>query len=253
MNTLPVALQMYSVRDAATKDYPATLRALKEMGYDAIETCGHFGLTPEEHIKLLDEIGIKAVSAHVGYEEMLEDPDRAMETYRAFGLKYIVIPHITGDLVPGGARFGEFMANTAKLGNVAKQHGLTLLYHNHDFEFVTMPDGSFGLDYLYANLPDDLLQVELDTCWIHHASQSPVAYLQKYANRVPAVHVKDYDVADPIHFCPLGRGCVNIAEILTASIQAGSSLCIVEQDFCYDQPELDAVAESREYLRKLGW
>lgn len=253
MKTLPIALQMYSVRDSAWKDYPATLRAVKAAGYDAIELCGHFNLSPEDHRKLLDEIGLRAVSAHIGYEQCSADPDAIMEEYRQFGLKYVVIPHIVGELAPGGGRFGEFMANIAKFGDVAKRHGLTLLYHNHDFEFNIMPDGSFGIDYLYSHIPEDLLQTELDTCWIHRAGQDPVAYLARYANRSPVVHLKDYDDAETMHFCPLGRGMMNIPAVLAAAVDAGSEFCVVEQDFCYEQGELNAIAESRAYLRSLGW
>lgn len=253
MKTLPIALQMYSVRDAAWNDYPATLRAIKAAGYDAIELCGHFGLSPEEHQKLLREIGLQAISAHIGYEQFSADPDAAIEEYLPFGLRYAAIPHIRGELAPGGGRFGEFMANVAKYGDVAKRHGVTLLYHNHDFEFVPMPDGSFGLDYLYSHIPDDLLQTELDTCWIHHAGQDPIAYLARYANRAPVVHLKDYDDAETMHYCPLGRGMMDIPSILRAALNAGSEYCVVEQDFCYELGELEAVAESRAYLRSLGW
>jgi len=106
---------------------------------------------------------------------------------------------------------------------------MQLLYHNHDFEFVTL-SGMFGLDFLYAAVPEDLLKTELDVCWVKYAGQDPAAYLRKYAGRCPVVHLKDYvgrkvEGKDPyaligmnenekrdtqaFEFRPFGYGCQN--------------------------------------------
>ena len=53
-----------------------------------------------------------------------------------------------------------------------KKHGMTLLYHNHDFEFAKTPDGTYALDQLYAEGPADVLGAEPDTCWIKVANGS---------------------------------------------------------------------------------
>ena len=72
---------------------------------------------------------------------------------------------------------------------------MLLLYHNHDFEFVTMPDGSFGLDYMYSHIPAEHLATELDTCWVRVAGQDPAAYVRKYTGRAPiAVSYTHLDV-----------------------------------------------------------
>ena len=66
------------------------------------------------------------------------------------------------------------------------------LYHNHDFEFVKMPNGQYALDYIYTEIPADLLQTELDICWVKVAGEEPVDYIKKYAGRAPVVHLKDF-------------------------------------------------------------
>jgi sugar phosphate isomerase/epimerase len=137
------------------------------------------------------------------------------------------------------------------IGEKCKAAGLVLLYHNHDFEFQKTETGEFGLDYLYANVPADLLQTELDQCWVKYAGQDPVAYLQKYEGRSPVVHLKDYYASgeqkeDPyaliglnegekkentaFEFRPLGYGVQDIPAIIEASKKAGSKWLIVEQD-----------------------
>ena len=66
------------------------------------------------------------------------------------------------------------------------------MYHNHDFEFVKLPDGTYGLDDLYSRFAPDRLLVQLDTCWAHVAGVDPAAYIRGYGQRCAVVHVKDY-------------------------------------------------------------
>ena len=79
-----------------------------------------------------------------------------------------------------------------EIGKACKAHGIQTLYHNHDFEFAKMPDGRYALDYIYDTIPADLLQTELDTCWVKVAGEDPAAYVRKYTGRSPLVHLKDF-------------------------------------------------------------
>ena len=63
--SLPVAVQVYSVRDAAAKDLRGTLKAIKEMGYDGVEFAGLYGYAPADIKRMCEEIGLVPVSAHV--------------------------------------------------------------------------------------------------------------------------------------------------------------------------------------------
>lgn len=132
---------------------------------------------------------------------------------------------------------------------------MTLLYHNHDFEF-TKVDGAYALDRMYADIPAALLQTELDTCWVNVAGESPVAYLNKYAGRAPVVHLKDFVMPGkkPAHmyeligvdddgapgedevfeFRPVGYGAQDFPAIIAAAAAAGAKWVVVEQD----QPSL---------------
>ena len=75
MNKIPVALQLYSVRDDMKEDFKGTLEKVKEMGYDGIEFAGLFDNDPKDVKKMCEEIGLVPVSAHVSYAEMMEDED----------------------------------------------------------------------------------------------------------------------------------------------------------------------------------
>ena len=248
---LPVGLQLYTVRDDMAKDFKGTLQKVKELGYDGVEFAGLFGNAPADVKAMCAEIGLNPISAHVPLQEMLDDIDKVIADYKAIGCEYIVVPYVTEERRPGGELFKQMVEEIRGIGEKCKETGLVLLYHNHDFEFAKTETGEFGLDYLYANVPADLLQTELDQCWVKYAGQDPVAYLQKYEGRSPVVHLKDYYASgeqkeDPyaliglnegekkentaFEFRPLGYGVQDIPAIIEASKKAGSKWLIVEQD-----------------------
>ena len=148
----PTAIQVYSVREDAKADLRATLAKLKEMGYDGVEFAGLYGHTADEVKTMCEELGLVPVSAHVPYLDMVKDPEGVLGTYAAIGCKYVAVPYLNDELRPGTDKFPEVMKNIAMLGEVANRLGMTLLYHNHDFEFIKL-GGKYGLDTLYETVP----------------------------------------------------------------------------------------------------
>ena len=162
---LPVGLQLYSVRDDMAKDFKGTLQQIKAMGYDGVEFAGLFDNSPADIKAMCAEIGLNPISAHVPLADMLADVDKVIADYKTIGCQYIVVPYVTEERRPGGELFLQMVEEIRTIGQKCKEAGLTLLYHNHDFEFAKTESGEFGLDYLYANVPADLLQTELDQCY----------------------------------------------------------------------------------------
>ena len=273
MKTLPVAVQVYSVRDDAAADFRGAMLKLKAMGYDGVELAGLYSYSKEEIKAILDEVGIPAISAHVPFFEMREDIGKVIDTYKFLGCKYIVVPYLMEGDRPGDPAYDGVRADIGRFGDACAAAGLTLLYHNHDFEFMVMPNGNFALDELYAGTTPAQLQVEPDTCWIKVAGQDPAAYVRKYTGRVPVVHLKDFykegsggklyeligieteeqEAKGFFEFRPLGQGLNDIPSILDASLDAGAGWVVVEQDTSNGRTPLEAVEMSRQYLRTLGW
>lgn len=273
MKTLPVGLQLYTVRSEMEKDVAATLKAVKAAGYDYVEPAGLFGLTGEQFRALLDENGLKAICAHVALAEMLADTDKCLDTYKTIGCECIAVPYLAEGQRPGDEGFGEVLKSIDKIGAACAAKGLILVYHNHDFEFKKMPDGRYGLDYMYETISPEHLQTELDTCWVNVGGEDPAAYIRKYAGRCPVVHLKDFvgsksehmyeligiksDDKEPVkntfEFRPVGHGKQNFPAILEAAVESGAKYVIVEQDNTYDIPCLEAAKMSRDYLKSLNW
>jgi sugar phosphate isomerase/epimerase len=188
---LPVAVQVYSVRDDAKADLRGTLEKIKEMGYDGVEFAGLYGNSPEDIKKMCEEIGLVPISAHVPYLDMMGAPKGILKKYAEVGCKFVAVPYLSADYRPEGGNFGEVIENVKMLGKVAKDLGMTMLYHNHDFEFVKI-DGKYALDILYDEVPAEYLQTELDTCWVNIGGENPADYILKYTGRAPVVHLKDF-------------------------------------------------------------
>ena len=269
--SFPVALQVYSVRDDANANLYTTLKEIKKMGYDGVEFAGLYGHKAEEVRDMCADIGLTPISAHVAYQEMMADPEGVLQQYAVLGCKYVAIPYLTSDLRPGTDKFPEVVKNAAMLGAVAKKLGMTLLYHNHDFEFVTL-GGKYALDILYEEVSADLLQTELDMCWVNVGGENPSEYLLKYSGRSPVVHLKDFagEKSDDMYeligiekkapkrpanfeFRPVGSGKQDFPTILKAAEQAGSYWVVVEQDNpSMGLTPMECAAKSRAYLKSIG-
>ena len=269
----PIALQLYSVRDDMAADFEGTLRKVKAMGYDGVEFAGLFGRSAAEIKAMLEEIGLEAVSAHVPYYDAVDDPEAVFSVYKEIGCKYVAVPYLTEERRPGTEGYPETVEGIRKMGEAAKKLGLVLLYHNHDFEFTSKIDGKYALDVLYETIPADLLQTEIDTCWVNVGGEDPADYVVKYTGRAPVVHLKDFyksgegkgklyeligieddgEAAEStFEFRPVGYGMQDFPKILAACETAGAQWVVVEQDNpSMDKFPLECAAMSIEYVKGL--
>ena len=157
MKKFPIALQLYSVRDAMEQDFEKTLKEVSEMGYEGVEFAGLFGKTGAEVRELCRKYSLTPVSAHVPLSEMLADPDKVFSTYQEIGCPCIAVPYLGEKDRPGKENYDKTVENIAFLAKKATEYGIHLMYHNHDFEFVRLANGKYGFDDLYDRIPAELL------------------------------------------------------------------------------------------------
>ncbi|TAH70006.1 MAG: sugar phosphate isomerase/epimerase [Anaerolineaceae bacterium] len=223
------------------------------MGYDGVELAGLYGYTPEEIRDILNNIGLIPISAHVSYAEFMEDIEATVNRYATIGCKFLAIPYLTVEYRYRGEKYQELLKNIPLIANACQKKGITLLYHNHDFEFEKTERGNYVLDELFEQFSDEIIQTEIDTCWVKYAGVEPTGYIRKYSGRSPIIHLKDYAIDEKFDYRPLGHGIQDIPAILEEALKVGTEWIVVEQDNHSQRSPLENTLMSREYLKTLGW
>jgi len=246
MGSIPVGIQLYTVRQQLGEDFDGVVRALARMGYQGVEFAGKYGeRSPAELKAFLDDLGLRVCGMHCPLDALLDAGSDAYKTAATLGS-----PYVTTSCAPQVAKdWAGTMDKIVRAGAVAASRGLTFTYHNHAQEFAPI-EGKYALDALYERAPAATVQAELDTYWIQKGGVEPLAYLKKYAGRVPQVHLKDM-AADDGSFAEVGEGILNMAGICAEAPALGARWLIVEQDVCR-RPPLESAKISIENLKKLG-
>ena len=252
MKDFKIGLQLYSVRDHMEKNVEETLKKVAEIGYKYVEFAGFYDYEADEMKKMLDKYGLNAISVHQVYTGILEKPEYMVNYFKTLGIKYCAMPWMPRDSQKGTPKFDGIIEDFKKVGKLLKDNGIQFLYHNHDFEFDKF-EGKFLLDWLYESVPADILQTEIDTCWVRYAGYDPCEYMKKYEGRTTLLHLKDFyttkfnagsaydligdDGKEPekkeknvFEFRPLGKGMNDFPEIIKTAEDIGVECLIVEQD-----------------------
>ena len=152
-----IGYQVYSARDDAQKDLYGTLKALKEMGYDGVEFAGFYCHSAQEVRAMLDDLKLIGISNHLPFAQIEADMFGEIAYHLTIGCKYIAVPFMDEATRPGSAGFAHAINVIYRFGQLCREADIQLLYHNHDFEFITL-SGQYGLDFLYSSVPACVLQ-----------------------------------------------------------------------------------------------
>ena len=250
MSKIPVALQLYTLRDLTEVDYAGTLRKVAKLGYAGVELAGDGGLSAKDMKALLDDLQLLPAGSHVSIEAMQENLSEIIDYQLTIGNRFLVCPWINVTNPNQADEWCKVAAKLTSIGLECKRQGIILCYHNHDFEFAAV-DGQFGLDLLYANSQPEALQAELDLYWVKKGGQDPVSYINKLSDRLPLVHLKDMASDPAASFSEVGNGILDWPNIFIATANAGVVWHIVEQDNC-QRPCLESVEISLRNLQNWG-
>jgi len=248
MTTIPVAIQMYTLREESAQDFAGTLKKVAELGFDGVEFAGYGGLEVQEVKALLDEYGLKAASSHVSLDALESDLAKVIEEQKVLGSKFVVCPFLMPDQ-RSEEDYKKLIAFLEKAGEECRQEGITLCYHNHDFELDRLSDGRTALESIFDDVSPENLKTEFDIYWLTRAGENPVEWIKKYPNRTPLVHLKDMTTDDEKFFAELGTGGVDIEAVLNIGDEANVQWWIVEQDASRKTP-LESIEISINYLKE---
>ncbi len=244
-----VAIQLYTLRDFTGKDFTGTLKSVAELGYDAVEFAGYGGLSARDLKTRLDDLGLGCAGTHEGFERLEKNTDEVIEYNRTIGNRFLVCPSMPGEWrEKGAAGYKAFGERMNVIGEKAKEAGMRVCYHNHSFEFAK-EDGKYLIEYLFDATDPSLVGAEVDVYWVQHGGEDPAAFIRRYSNRCPLIHMKDMARGDR-SFAPVGTGTLDMPAIVAAARTAKAEWFTVEQDSS-KKPILGEIEISLKNMRQL--
>ena len=245
-----IGLELYSVRNAMRADPERTLAAVRAIGYTDVEllwSFKNFGRTPRQVRATLDHEGLRAPSAHIDPQAILNDWEDSLEDAKLLGHEYLIVPSL-----PGGThrtlddwRLWADRFNTA--GRLARHAGVWLAFHN-EADHMTPIDGKIPYDVLIERLDPAAVRLQLDVGNMVMGGGDPMQYLERYHKWYWTFHLKDV-VADHSQDTELGTGVFNFKRFLAAVHDTKRKPCYVEQEAAKD--ELASARTDFDYLRTL--
>jgi sugar phosphate isomerase/epimerase len=232
--SLPVGLELYSVRKELQHDPQATVRAVAQMGYQGVEFYSPYFEWSEDQTKqmrkLLDELGIRCFSTHNDSSSMnAENIARARDRNLTLGSKYVVM----ASAQPASAGPDGWKAVADALNFAADKleaSGLKAGYHNHQVEFTPV-ENQRPIEILAKNTkPSVMLQLDVGTCL--EAGSDPVAWIRANPGRIRSLHCKDWS-PDPAkgYSVLFGEGSADWKSIFEAAENVGGAeYYLVEQE-----------------------
>jgi len=243
---IPVGVQLYSVRQAASKDLTAVLEAIGKMGYKGVEFAGYYGWDskPEELRRLLDGNGLKCCGTHTGLETVSGDNLKATaELHNILGNSFLIVPSLQAkeaqDWLDLAKRFNEIAAK-------AKTFGMRVGYHAHAGDFRKLGDTTSWEIFFDNTSPDVIMQNDMGNCM--SGGGDPVAILKKYPGRSASVHLKEYGGPEA---AVIGQGVIPWAEVFQVCETTGGTAWYVVEHEVGDDP-MGNIKGCLEGLRKMG-
>ena len=224
-----LGLQLYTVRQVSAP-LPELLAAVAAAGYQGVETVGTQGADPHALRDALAATGLALASAHVPLAELRADLSRVAATHRALGTPLLVVPFLSPserprDLAGWAALGGELDGIGGRLADV----GLALAYHHHDFE-LARHDGGNGLTALLEGADAGRLGLELDTGWLALVGEDPVAWIDRWRERLVRLHLKDLVPGTSPPWADVGGGALDLSAVVAAARRSAVPWLLVEHD-----------------------
>jgi len=248
-----IGLQLYTMREfcKTPEEILETLKKARDVGYRVVQVSGIGKIDTKELKKMLDDLGIKAPTTHQSYSRLINETEKVIEEHKILEAPYVVCPGLPMELHnPDG--YKKVAEELSRIGEIIKKEGLTLLYHNHGIEFERY-DGKTGLEILFENAKQDILQVEIDTYWVQYGGGDPAYWISRFPNKMSICHFKDMGIKGNRQvMMPIGTGNLNWIRIIEACNRVGTEYAMVELDQSPLYPIWEAVKISFENMKNLG-
>ncbi|HEY0867571.1 MAG TPA: sugar phosphate isomerase/epimerase [Fimbriimonas sp.] len=250
MKKIPIALQLYSVRDVCPDDFLGVIEKVARMGYEGVEFAGYHGYSPADIKKVLDDNGLKAEGTHTALN-LLDDANiqATIDLHKTLDCPWVIVPWIPEDMHNSedackrtGERFYKIME---KLGPA----GLRTGFHAHSGDMQVLPNGKTAWDVLAESTPPSFI-MQYDTANGMQGGADPVQPILDWPGRNQSTHLKEWSGS---HGAIIGEGDIPWQRVFDAcETVGGTEWYVVEHEENTEMGSLAAVEKCLTNLRAMG-
>lgn len=241
----PLGVQLYSLRREFKTDAEAALRSVPKLGFGAVETAGTYDWSLDKWQSLLAETKLVVLGAHIGIDDLEKNVAGQIAFQKGLGNTRIIVPWI-GEEHRTTAGYQKLAKRLNALATEYGKAGFSILYHNHNFEFEKLAEGSFGEEILMKETDPKLVKFEVDTYWVERGGLNSREFITSHADRIGMIHAKELRKKDNADV-PAGQGDVDFKALVPLA-KKNNWPVIVEFE---GENAPDAVAASAKYLNAI--
>ncbi|GAB7017429.1 sugar phosphate isomerase/epimerase family protein [Halostagnicola bangensis] len=241
------AIQLYSLRELE-EPLPDVLNEIDETSFDGVEFAHRIrDADGTEVARALERTGLTPASAHVDLESLEDDVSSTVKFYDRLGCDTFVVPYLDESHFESLEAVESTANRLSAVASDLSERGVDLHYHNHEHEFVTCGERTAMAELLKQT--GDVVGFELDLGWANVGGVDPVAFLERYEERISLVHLADAET-DSGSPTELGEGDLDLEGCLEAVERANVEWGIYEHDRPTDpRRSLSHGAETLDRLR----
>ena len=252
--SIPIGLQLFSVRGECEKDLPATLKAVADIGYAGAEPWGYDGssLNWKGHScqdirRMYDDNGLTCCGIHLTTGALLGDNlPRTIEFNKTLGNRFLIVA-MDKQRMSSTEGISELAGILNDVAEKLRGEGMFTGYHAHGFDFATV-DGRIAWDRLFENTrPEVIMQMDIGNC--AGGGGDPIGTLRKFPNRARSVHLKDFGGPED---SVIGEGQADWPEVFRLCETTQNTEWYVVEEGSRDGLGFDISRRSREALRRMG-
>lgn len=245
---MEIGAQLYTVRDfcKTLEGFEESLKKIADIGYVNVQVSGSCAFAPEWLDEKLKANGLRCVVTHVPADRLTAEPVQVAKDHAVFGCENIGL---------GWYNFAQdsleaFLEKYKPVAKSIAENGKYFMFHNHDSEFIRNGK-QIVLEQIAEAIPSERLGFILDTFWIQAGGGDPAYWIERFADRVPCIHLKDYAYGRKM--AVIGEGNINFERVFAAAEKAGTKYMLVEQDDCNGEDPFACLKRSFEYLKACGF
>jgi sugar phosphate isomerase/epimerase len=249
--SIPIALQLYSVRDDCARDFFGTIAEVAAMGYAGVEFAGYHGASASDLRKVLDDNGLLVAGTHAGFNTLQDDVlEATIEYHLTLGCKNLVVPWLPEET---RSTVEACKATAEKLNVISeklKPHGMRTGFHCHEGDMHAIDGGKSAWDLLAEYTTSDFI-LQYDTANGMAGGADPVQPILDWPGRGLTTHLKEWSGEHGAKV--IGEGQIPWAKVFEAcETVGGTEWYVVEHESYEGMTPLEAVNACLKNLRAMG-